>query len=200
MASTPTMLCNEPLQIIGVQSETPMAWSPCGNILAFVSGNKSVVLCEQPAGGSMERGTPMAINKVLVGHRAPVTCLRFHPTHPKVPHLVSCGHDGLIVWDTEHCRIAHHFSPETAPDVAHESTVQCAEWAFEGAVLVTGSKDTNIKIWCETRSVDLLCVAVCCGLREYSGAPPSSSLAVSIKRSWWRGEARVASALVGASA
>merc|ERR1712096_127432 len=29
----------------------------------------------------------------------------------------------------------------------HNNAVLCVEWAFEGACLLTGSKDTNIKIW-----------------------------------------------------
>jgi len=47
-----------PLQVIGVQKETPICWSPDGSLLAFVLGNKTISIfrpiSEGPRAGEYE--------------------------------------------------------------------------------------------------------------------------------------------------
>lgn len=64
--------------------------------------------------------------------------MKFHPRYPNT--LVSCGVDGLFVWDLEVGNTEREFKVDDDSKNAHESTVECLCWAFGGTSLITGSK------------------------------------------------------------
>ena len=76
--------------------------------------------------------------------------------HPSKPILVSCGDEGIFVWDlnTHACikkitYLSLHFfmsSEDTFPD-AHEEDVECMIWLYDGIVLATGGSDSTVKLW-----------------------------------------------------
>ena len=76
--------------------------------------------------------------------------------HPSKPILVSCGDEGIFVWDlnTHACikkitSISSRFlmsSEDTCPD-AHEEDVECMIWLYDGIVLATGGSDSTVKLW-----------------------------------------------------
>jgi hypothetical protein len=61
------LTCNKPLRVIGVQEETPLAWSPDGRFLAFASGNRSIYILSRGPNGQFD------VDSVLVGHVLKVT-------------------------------------------------------------------------------------------------------------------------------
>lgn len=64
--------CTQPTQVIGVQNETPITWSPDGQFLAFVSGNHSIYVLTQASGRYV-------VHRLLNGHNHAVKALAFHP-------------------------------------------------------------------------------------------------------------------------
>ena len=41
----PSLMCREPMHLIGVQEETPLDWSPDGSRFLFTSENHSIYIC-----------------------------------------------------------------------------------------------------------------------------------------------------------
>lgn len=69
--------------------------------------------------------------------------------------LVSGGCDGLFVWDVTSGQSVRHIGVGENPS-QHESDIECLAWAYQGSTLLTGSKDTNIKVWDVNRGYSLL--------------------------------------------
>eukprot|EP01132_Coremiostelium_polycephalum_P011229 gene11229-13756_t len=137
--------CLLPLRVIGVQENSPIAWSSDGSRLGFVSGNGSIYIAKDSK-GSFE------IENVLNGHSHSVNCLLFHP---KESILVSGGFDGIIIWDYIKGFIIKRIRPHVDAD-AHESKVECLEWLHDGITLVSGAKDSNIKVWDVLKNFQLM--------------------------------------------
>jgi WD40 repeat protein len=129
---------------MGVQPQSPIAWSPNGLSLAFVSGDKSIFIVTYT---KLESGeTEFVLSQTLVGHQNLVKCLLFHPTDSNT--LISAGGDGFFVWNVKACRFTVHVHTSTQPGVAHETDIECMCWTHQGITLVTGSKDTDaMKAW-----------------------------------------------------
>ena len=138
-----------PLQVIGVQDASPLAWAAEGDVLAAVSSNHSIfifALC----------GQAFKLTKLLAGHHATVKTLVFHPHDADM--LVSGGVEGIFVWSISTGRVTQVISHLSGGDLAgyasvvssvggHESDIECMCWAHDGTTLITGSKDTNVKAW-----------------------------------------------------
>eukprot|EP00753_Platysulcus_tardus_P020405 PLAT8027.1.p2 GENE.PLAT8027.1~~PLAT8027.1.p2 ORF type:complete len:756 (+),score=425.52 PLAT8027.1:37-2304(+) len=142
----PRVVCLEPLSVIGLQTSSPIGWSCDGQRLAFVSTSHSIFIAQadEPA----EDGSPswtVTVQRQLTGHHHEVKALLWHPTDPTT--LVSAGADGIIVHDAETGEVKHRLDTLRLGDDAHEGDVECLEWAFDGTTLLSGGKDTNVKIW-----------------------------------------------------
>jgi WD40 repeat protein len=144
-----TAVCNTPVGVISVAERTPLCWSEDGTMLAAVGGNGSIFILHLV-------DDTFKMWKLLLGHKHTVRCLLFHPKNSN--QLVSGGVDGLFVWDVGNAAITQLFSYKTAKELgvpaslltatgAHESDVESMAWAFDGASLVTGSKDASLKAW-----------------------------------------------------
>jgi WD40 repeat protein len=145
---------SNPMQVIGVQECTPIAWRMDGTAMAYVSGNHSIFVLE-PDGGD-PRSPTMRVATILNGHNNFVRTLVFHPRDNNV--LVSGGADGIIVWSVKDARPIHTILSEAnvSPEFpAHESDVEVLAFAF-GNTLISGSKDSNIKLWDADRGYTLL--------------------------------------------
>jgi len=68
-------MCTTPINVIGVQQESCLAWSADGSALAFVSGNHSIYVC----GWSPEKGR-FVVKHLLNGHRGIIKAMTFHPS------------------------------------------------------------------------------------------------------------------------
>lgn len=136
----------QPMRVIGVQEQSPIAWSVDGKRLAFVSGNASIYITKEDHLGNF------VVENVLIGHKTTVNCLLFHP---RDSILISGGFDGLIIWDYLKGFIIKRISPHQDPD-AHESNVECLTWICDGTALVSGGKDANIKVWDYLKNFKLL--------------------------------------------
>lgn len=90
---------------------------------------------------------------MLEGHGDIVRMLSFHPEDSNV--LVSGGYEGIWVWNVAERRVVKKIEAETSRD-AHTSDVLCCEWAFDGTSLLTGSKDSDVKVWDTTNDYKLL--------------------------------------------
>ena len=63
--------------------------------------------------------------------------------------LLSGGNEGIFVWDIEQESLRKKIeiaTPGTSEE-GHEADIECFCWAYEGAMLITGSKDANMKVW-----------------------------------------------------
>ena len=113
----------------------------------YVNGTHGISVCQSDANNHFTR-----VN-VLLGHKR---CVRQMQCHPSKPLLVSCGDEGIFVWDlNKHTCVKQitsiplHFltrSETTCPD-AHEEDVECMIWLYDGSVLATGGCDSTVKLW-----------------------------------------------------
>ncbi|KAM9958024.1 hypothetical protein ACTFIW_013000 [Dictyostelium discoideum] len=126
-----------PIKVIGVQGNSCIGFSPDDSRFAFVSGNGSIYIAKDMKNDSFE------IENVLTGHSHSVDCLLFHP---KEPILVSGGFDGIFIWDYLKGFIIKKVLTHKDID-SHDSKVEALAWLYNGTSLVTGSKDSTIKIW-----------------------------------------------------
>ena len=158
----PKTMCESPVHLIGVQAETPLAWSPTGSHMLFASENHSIYLCEYNE--SKEDGTiTVPITETLpTQHRYKVLDASFHPLFPATQEVVSCGLDGIIIWDTSNSQIKHRLelSKQVGDTKLHTGQVECLCWAYDGAILVTGSKDNSIRLWNSASKYEFLEVLV----------------------------------------
>ena len=119
-----------------VQAETPLAWSPTGSHMLFASENHSIYLCEYNE--SKEDGTiTVPITETLpTQHRYKVLDASFHPLFPATQEVVSCGLDGIIIWDTSNSQIKHRLelSKQVGDTKLHTGQVECLCWAYDGAM------------------------------------------------------------------
>ena len=74
---------------MGVQNQTPLAWSEDGNNFAYVAENCSIFITSQLKGR-------FEIERTLDGHHRRLSSILFHPSEPI---LVSAGIEGIYVWD-----------------------------------------------------------------------------------------------------
>ncbi|KAK8800683.1 hypothetical protein WA158_000008 [Blastocystis sp. Blastoise] len=131
------LVCDKPDHQIGVQSCSPIAWSYDGQYLAYVSGTFSILVYKAD---ETKNYIPFAS---LIGHAQIVKALLFHPT---LPYLISCGNEGFFIWNYIESKLVSVIDENTNED-AHEGSVECLCWGYDGSVLFTGSKDSTIKIW-----------------------------------------------------
>lgn len=124
-------------KVLGIQHESPVAWSPNGEILAFVSGNHSIYLTSPHEGR-------FRVSKMLDGHDLPVKALLWHPEDNNT--LISAGPEGYFVWDIAAAEVVTK-RPADGRDGNHESDVEVLCWAMGSLNLITGSRDTSIKVW-----------------------------------------------------
>lgn len=68
--------CNKPLRVIGVQEETPLAWSPDGKFLAFASGNRSIYILSRGQNGQYDVDSVLIGHVLKVGNRVPFQKVR----------------------------------------------------------------------------------------------------------------------------
>jgi len=152
-SGNPTVMqCLAPSQVIGVQDSSPVAWNRDGTALAYVSGNHSIFVLRQDR-SPMKL---MQVAQVLNGHDASVRALIFHPKNEDV--LVSGGVDGIFVWSLREGRATRVIRSEAnvSPEFpAHEADVEVLAFVY-GNTLVSGSKDSNIKLWDADRGFVLL--------------------------------------------
>jgi len=87
----PKLGCRAALCQLGIQPCSPVAWSPDGRMLAFVSGSNGICIARKS-------DEALAIQHVLTAHDFAVNCLVFHPTEPT---LLSAGVEGIFVWDLQ---------------------------------------------------------------------------------------------------
>lgn len=142
--AVPSYACVQPLHVIGVQKESPVAWSPDGTRLCFVSGNKSLCLLSQRTGADDPRRGEYKVDCLLEGHKLDVKALSFCPRDPNI--IVSGGYEGIFIWNTAERRVSKRLHSSLQDD-AHEGDVLCFEWAMDGTSLLSGGKDSDIKIW-----------------------------------------------------
>ena len=84
------------------------------------------------------------VKSLLRGHQDIVKALSFNPTDSNM--LVSGGYEGILVWDVAAQRMVKKIHIDNRRD-AHTSDVLCFEWACDGTSLLTGSKDSDVKVW-----------------------------------------------------
>lgn len=130
--------CARPLRLVGVQEDTPLCWSLDGQRLAFVSGNRSIYISSRDKDGNF------LIDNVLTGHIYKVSCLLFHP---KDPILVSGGIEGIFIWDCKTGKLLKKIESSSDDQNSHEGAIECLTWLYDGSSLLSGSRDTNIKVW-----------------------------------------------------
>lgn len=141
MIKTGTVHCARPKQIIGIQPASPLAWSTDGLRLSFVSSNFNIFVLSSHSDSVL---LPLSIEHLLQGHTKVVHSLRYHPSTPSV--LVSTAADGVSVWNTDTgALLARPTLPTTAS--AHDPDTLCCAWAFGGATLLVGGKDSNILVF-----------------------------------------------------
>jgi len=80
---------------------------------------------------------------MLEGHSDNVKAISFHPKDSNV--LVSCGYEGLWVWDVASRTTTVKLNATMRE--FHSSDVLCFTWACDGTSLLTGSKDSDVKVW-----------------------------------------------------
>ena len=68
-------MCTTPINVIGVQQESCLAWSADGTALAFVSGNHSIYVC----GWNPEKGR-FVVRHLLNAHRGVIKAMTFLPS------------------------------------------------------------------------------------------------------------------------
>ena len=147
--ATPQTMCEAPTHLIGVQAETPLAWSADGSMVLFASENHSIYLCKYEE--SKEDGTiHVPITETLpTQHAQKVLDAQFHPQFPNKDEVVSCGLDGFIVWDTTNAKVRYKFplSNNVGEEKLHTNQIECICWGYNGDIMLTGSKDNSIRIW-----------------------------------------------------
>ncbi|KAJ6254517.1 wd repeat-containing protein pop1 [Anaeramoeba flamelloides] len=136
--------CNNPLHVLGVQKQTPIAWEVNGNCFAFVTGNFSIYLIgreEKRKNKKLKIRFPLIAT--LRGHQKPIRALLFHPTKPL---LVSAGEEGIFIWDLDDLELVGSLCKTTSNN-SHNGKVQCLEWLLDGKYLISGSADRKLKVW-----------------------------------------------------
>ena len=145
-------VCLTPLKIVGVQDKTPLAWDNDGNWLLFASNNRSLYLWKLlvSEGKALDQ-TPyrMSLTKMLSGgHKHKISCATFHPEFASNNQIVTGGADGIIIWNATDGTITRHI--EVGKDIGrsfHESDIEVLKFIYGGAFLVSGSKDSAVKVW-----------------------------------------------------
>jgi len=158
----PATMCEAPVHLIGVQEETPLAWSPTGSHLLFTSENHSIYICEYNE--TKEDGTiTVPITETLpTQHKFKVLDASFHPRFPETDEVVSCGFDGILIWDTTNANIRQRIdlSNKVGETKKHTGQVECIAWGYGGDILITGSKDNSIRLWNSAKNYEFLEVLV----------------------------------------
>jgi WD40 repeat protein len=145
-------ICKKPMQLLGVDAGTPLAWSPDGKHLAFCARNSSIFVFSVIQSETDQANPVFRPMAVLDAHIHKVAGLLFHP---KLPFLLSCGYEGILVWDLTTSSLAscivrkslqthRQFAPS---EDSHDGQVECMCWLMQGDVLATGGKDAMLKLW-----------------------------------------------------
>ncbi|KAJ4456959.1 putative WD-40 repeat protein [Paratrimastix pyriformis] len=143
----PRLGCKSALLQLGIQPSTPVVWSPDGRMLAFVSGSNGIYLAKKS-----DTDDTFSIHNVLMGHDFSVTSLLFHPTEPT---LVSAGVEGIFIWDLTRMALRKKIlihteaagQQATATPDAHEGPIEVLLWMYGGTALISGSKDSTVRVW-----------------------------------------------------
>ena len=118
------------------------SFSNSGTLLATASWDKTVRI--------WDANTATLINN-LNGHAAGVWSVDFHP---KSSTLCSASEDGTIkLWDPRFNTVVRTFSS------GHSDAVYCAKWSPDGAMVASGSADTNVCV-----CMSQCCACVCTGM------------------------------------
>ncbi|KAG9402441.1 hypothetical protein AC1031_007055 [Aphanomyces cochlioides] len=150
-------VCVQPIQVVGVAKESALAWSSKGTRLAFVSGNNAIFVCRLDTNGT--RG--VVLEKVIPLFKKDVHAILFFQEDED--QLVVVGNEGINFVNITSGELVYRI--RIAQENNHESDVTCACWMYGGLVLVTGSKDSNIKLWMRdaTHSYEWTCVETITG-------------------------------------
>eukprot|EP00708_Paratrimastix_pyriformis_P002092 GAFH01000831.1.p1 GENE.GAFH01000831.1~~GAFH01000831.1.p1 ORF type:complete len:897 (-),score=295.41 GAFH01000831.1:8-2365(-) len=116
-------------------------------MLAFVSGSNGIYLAKKS-----DTDDTFSIHNVLMGHDFSVTSLLFHPTEPT---LVSAGVEGIFIWDLTRMALRKKIlihteaagQQATATPDAHEGPIEVLLWMYGGTALISGSKDSTVRVW-----------------------------------------------------
>lgn len=128
--------CTRAVATMGVQNDTPIAWSADGGKLAYVAENCSIFI-------TSDHKSRFTLEKCLDGHNRRVHALLFHPERPL---LVSAGVEGIFVWDIEKGVLVQKIDQKSSSN-AHSNGVECLTWVYGGSTLISGSRDHDIKVW-----------------------------------------------------
>lgn len=140
-------VCSDTTQIIGVDENSPVAWSADASLLAFAARDYGIYIAART-----ETGFTLATT--LIGSRTSVKKLEFHPSRRL---LVSGNDEGIKLWavfvdqgssnnPANQCRLVHSVGIDSTVRT-HDAAVETVHWLVDGLFLATGSKDNSVKIW-----------------------------------------------------
>ena len=140
----PDAECSETLQVIGVDENSPVAWSADASLLAFAARDYGIYIATRTQTG-------FTVAETLIGSRSSVKKLDFHPSRKL---LASGSEEGIKLWvvcvgsegSHEHSRLTQAIDHD-ATIKTHDGAVETVLWFLDGEFLATGSKDDKVKIW-----------------------------------------------------
>lgn len=146
-AMPPAFECGETTQVIGVDENSPVAWSADAKLLAFAARDYGIYIAVRTATG-------FTVAETLIGSRSSVKKLEFHPSRQL---LVSANDEGIKLWavfvdaggsnnPANQSRLVQSILVDSTVRT-HDASVETVLWLMDGAFLATGSKDNSVKIW-----------------------------------------------------
>lgn len=139
-----------------MQRLTPVAWndkqdtqtleSGFTHRLCYVNGSNALVLVSMTEGNRVQRC------KCFESHHCRVYGVLFHPY---APTIVSCGDDGLFVWDIPSCTLTMHIQSDLQPlfpnrphsDSLTDTALHSLCWAENGKLLCAGCSDGSVLLF-----------------------------------------------------
>ena len=139
-----------------MQKLTPVAWNDKQDMqilelgfihrLCYVNGSNALVLVSITEANCVQRC------KCFESHHCRVYSVLFHPY---APTIVSCGDDGLFVWDIPSCTLAMHiksdfqqsFPNRPRSDSLTGTALHSLCWAKNGKLLCAGCSDGSVLLF-----------------------------------------------------
>ena len=139
-----------------MQKLTPVAWNDKQDMqilelgfihrLCYVNGSNALVLVSISEANCVQRC------KCFESHHCRVYSVLFHPY---APTIVSCGDDGLFVWDIPSCTLAMHiksdfqqsFPNRPRSDSLTGTALHSLCWAENGKLLCAGCSDGSVLLF-----------------------------------------------------